>query len=223
MDLGREIEDLLTRIPSVSAARVVVEGTRVAEVHLVTDRTRAPKQIVRDVQSVVLAGADIEIDYRTISIVQLDDPAHRGSGGVPAVSAVDPAPGSAAAAPGGGGGRVELASVVTDVRNSVTEVRIEVRADGNGLAGVARGPSSAWERLVARAVVDAVQALTASVAEVEDVRVVEGTPRVALVNVCIPSPRGDVVVSGSAPVRGDTGDAIARATLSALNRFVRAT
>lgn len=205
LDLGRAIESLLIRIPSVSATRVVVDGSRVAEVHLVTDRTRAPKQIVRDVQSVVLAGAGIDIDYRTISIVQLDEE-------------TPPIPPPAQS----GARRVELAGVGTDVRNAVTEVRIELRAEGATFSGAARGPASAWERLVARAVVDAVQTLTASVAEVDDVRVVDGEPRVALANLRIPSPRGDLFVSGSAPIRGDAVDAIARATLSALNRFVRA-
>jgi hypothetical protein len=212
--LAPAIETLLARIPSVSAARVAVEEpARVSEIHLVADRTRTPKQIVRDVQTVVLAELGIEIDYRTVSIVQLD-----------AAPATAPTPAAAPAEPvASPSRRVELASVSTDVRASVTEVRIEVRSDGAAFGGTARGPASAWEKLVARAVVDALSPLTASVSEVDDVRVVDGPARIALVALRLPSPRGDMVVSGSAPVRGDTGDAIARATLSALNRFLRAT
>lgn len=211
--LGPAIETLLVRIPSVSAARVMVEDpARVTEIHLVADRTRAPKQIVRDVQTVVLAEIGIEIDYRTVSIVQLDDVAAPAPGASSASGESEPPQ-----------RRVELASVSTDVRAAVTEVRIEVRSDGAAFGGTARGPASAWEKLVARAVVDALSPLTASVSEVDEVRVVDGVARIALVALRLPSPRGDMVVSGSAPVRGDVGDAIARATLSALNRFLRAT
>src|SRR5438552_7072502 len=70
-----ELESALSRIPSVTAARVVTAPTgRVAEVHLLAKRDRAPKQLVRDVQSVALANFGLDVDYRTVSVVQLDDP-----------------------------------------------------------------------------------------------------------------------------------------------------
>src|SRR5438477_8815791 len=77
-----EIESALSRIPSVTAARVVSSPSgRIAEVHVLARRDRAPKQLVRDVQSVILTGFGMEVDYRTVSVVQLDDPLVEGDGG----------------------------------------------------------------------------------------------------------------------------------------------
>src|SRR5579864_6931969 len=74
-----DIESALSRIPSVTAARVVTGAAgRIAEVHVLARRDRAPKQLVRDVQSVVLASFGLELDYRTVSVVQLDDPLIEG-------------------------------------------------------------------------------------------------------------------------------------------------
>src|SRR5438309_10750069 len=70
-----QIESALARIPSVTAARIVTgPAGRISEVHLLARRERAPKQLVRDVQSVALANFGVEVDYRTVSVVQLDEP-----------------------------------------------------------------------------------------------------------------------------------------------------
>ena len=74
-----ELESALSRIPSVTAARVVAAPNgRIEEVHVLARRDRSPKQLVRDVQSVALASFGLEIDYRTVSVVQLDDPLVEG-------------------------------------------------------------------------------------------------------------------------------------------------
>src|SRR5437588_7450227 len=70
-----EVENALGRIPSVTAARIVTgPGGRISEVHVLARKERGPKQVVRDVQSVILTTFGLELDYRTVSVVQLDDP-----------------------------------------------------------------------------------------------------------------------------------------------------
>jgi hypothetical protein len=198
------IEAALARIPSVTAARVVtVAGGRIAEVHVLARRDRAPKQLVRDVQSVALANFGIEVDYRTVSVVQLDDPLVEGD--------------SHESAP-----RVALIRLTADVAGHSSEIKVHLSAGNEQLVGHSRGPASSSMRLVARAVVEAVTSLLGdSALDVEFAEVSSaGSYSVAVAILRLSSGKGDQVVSGSAVVRKDGNDAMARATLSALNRLL---
>ena len=67
-----ELEQSLTRIAGIKAA--IVGGVdRLTEIHVVAVPGRAPKQIVRDIQSLAQAGYGLEVDHRHVSIVQLAD------------------------------------------------------------------------------------------------------------------------------------------------------
>jgi len=77
-------------------------------------------------------------------------------------------------------------------------------------------------RLVARAVVDAVLELTGdSALDVDYAEMIGASPHtVAVAILRMATTRGDQVVSGSALVKKDANDAMARACLSALNRLL---
>jgi hypothetical protein len=199
-----DIELAIGRIPSVTAARVVTgPGGRIAEVHVLARRDRSPKQLVRDVQSVALASFGIEVDYRTVSVVQLDDPLVEGDG--PAASP-----------------RVALLRLSADVIGHSTEIRVHLSATGQEYIGTARGPASSGMRLVARAVVDAVATLIGdSALDVDFAEILPaGQHSVAVAILRLATARGDQVVSGSALVRKEGNDAMARASLAALNRLI---
>jgi hypothetical protein len=201
-----DVESALARIPSVTAARVVTgPGGRIAEVHVLARRDRAPKQLVRDVQSVVLASFGMEVDYRTVSVVQLDDPLVEGDG--------------LSASP-----RVALLRLSSDVAGHSTEIKVHLSAAGHEYIGVARGPASSGMRLVARAVVEAVATLIGdSALDVDFAEIVPaGQHSVAVAILRLATVRGDQVVSGSALVRKEGNDAMARASLAALNRLIAA-
>jgi len=199
-----EIESALARIPSVTAARVVTASTgRIAEVHVLARRDRAPKQLVRDVQSVALATFGIEIDYRTVSVVQLDDPLVEGD--------------THESTP-----RVALVRLTADLAGNASDIKVQLSTGNEHLVGHCHGPASSSMRLVARAVVEAVTNLLGdSALEVEFAEVLSaGGYTVAIAILRLSSRKGDQVVSGSAVVRKDGNDAMARATLSALNRLL---
>ena len=46
---------LTEKLPGVLSVEFVTEGSAVREVHVLSDQSRSPKQIVRDVQSALLA------------------------------------------------------------------------------------------------------------------------------------------------------------------------
>jgi hypothetical protein len=105
----RDLEQEICRIPEVSAARIVTNEDGVpVEVHILAAPTKLAKQVVRDVQSVALAAFGVELDRRTISVVQLEGstlrlaPAPEGEGeGEGADVTEGEEPGAAEAAAGG--------------------------------------------------------------------------------------------------------------------------
>ena len=68
------LEADLVKVPGVRSARVIGANGAPTEIHIVSTSSRAPKQVVRDVQSLATAGFGIQIDHRIVSIVQLDEP-----------------------------------------------------------------------------------------------------------------------------------------------------
>lgn len=67
----RLMEEDIERIESVLSCRFVIENEEIKEIHIVSNGTRTPKQISRDVQSVLIATYDLSIDYKKISIAEL--------------------------------------------------------------------------------------------------------------------------------------------------------
>lgn len=196
--LERELE----RLAEVRAARVV-EGPagRILEIHLVSDGSKPPKQLTRDVETVA-ATQGFDIDRRTISIAQI--PTTSGS------------PSS----------RLDLASLQLTTEGNVRTCRVRVTRSGEDAIGEASAAasSSGRLRLVARATIDAAHALLGEqvAAECENALVVDvGEHPVALVVLVAVGPAGQqTIVPGVHPVRDDADDATAAAVLDALHRLL---
>lgn len=199
-----EVERAIATVPGVLGARIVPGFERqVDELHVLTSLEKAPKQAVRDVQTVLMARFGVPTDHRVISVVQLDEQ----SVGAPATSRV------------------------TIDRVAVTHAGLEVRAevalrDGDDeLVGTGDGPSTpaGQHRAVGRATLDAVRPLLGEghVVELEGTDVIEMLGRgVALSLVQFRTARGEHTVAGSALVRDASADAVARSVLDALNRSI---
>ena len=70
----REIEDLIKNLKSVINCRITQdENENIKEVHVVANETRSAKQISRDVQSIIAAIYDGNVDYKKISIAQVKE------------------------------------------------------------------------------------------------------------------------------------------------------
>jgi hypothetical protein len=110
------------------------------------------------------------------------------------------------------------------VRSTGAEIEVEVRLelDGDTFVGIERGAAaaSARPRLVASATISALDELLGLPAAVESAAIVDtGTHAVALVVITLSVPRiGAQSLAGSAVLRGDETDAVARAVLAAVNR-----
>ena len=70
----RRAENLLTSLEGVLSARVVTTPLgEVSEVHVLAQAGLAPKQLVRNIESALLAQLGLKIDHRKISIAQTAD------------------------------------------------------------------------------------------------------------------------------------------------------
>lgn len=219
-----DLEESIRQIPGVRAVSVVTDAqANPTEVHVLAAPGKPAKQVVRDVQSLAMAQFDIDLDHRIVSVVQIeDDPG--------ATSVLE-------SSPAGDEDVEETVQVLEEieaqarpeiteigVRSTGAEIEVEVRLtlDGDTFVGIERGAAaaSARPRLVASATMSALDELLGIPAAVESAAVVEtGSHAVALVVLTLSVPRlGAQSVAGSAVVRGDETDAVARAVLAAVNR-----
>src|SRR5256714_2571553 len=70
----KRLENLITTLTGVLSARVVATPLgEVSEVHVLTKSDIAPKQVVRNIESALMAQLGFKIDHRKISVAQTAD------------------------------------------------------------------------------------------------------------------------------------------------------
>jgi len=217
-----ELEDSLRQIAGVKAASVVTGPDAVpTEVHVLAAPGKPAKQIVRDVQSLSLARFDIDIDHRIVSVVQIADEE---------VRAVDPPRHEVAPEEDGDDAeereeslpRPAISAIMVRSVKGETEASVTLAAHDQLFEGTSHGPAGQTHRarLVAIATLEALSELLGQPCEVESSAIVAtGAREVALTVLTMVVPRtGEQALTGSAVVRGDEADAVARSVLAGLNR-----
>lgn len=194
-------QEKIGRIEGVEAARVVMGNGQVSEIHVLARRTKAPKQVVRDVQSLSQALFGTEIDRRVVSVVQLADSDLEG------------------------GMRPALIDVGETLDGSRAEVTVSLRWQDQVLTGSSRGAAAAATRArqIADATLDAIRqgihrevALAISSMDVP----LLGGKRVAVAQVVVVTEATERMLIGCAYVEDEESRAVVRAVLDALNRFL---
>lgn len=218
-----DLEESIRQIPGVRAVSVVTDAqAQPTEVHVLASPGKPAKQIVRDVQSLAMAQFDLDLDHRIVSIVQIEEDGASADDEGAADLETTEAPAEELLEQIEAQARPMISEI--GVRSTGSEIEVEVRLelDGDTFVGVERGAAAATARprLVAAATISALDELLGLPAAVESATVVDtGTHPVALVVVTITVPRlGAQSLAGSAVIRGDETDAVARAVLSAVNR-----
>lgn len=221
--LAARAEAAIRRLRDVEGVSVRVEGDEIREIHVLTSAERPPKNIVRDIQTVLRTDAGVTIDHRVVSV------AFAQQGGARAAAAVEAAPERAfdetdepAARPGE---RIQFEGVNLFVSGPRTQAQVELRWLGLPRIGSAAGWSARDEahRLVAQAAAAAVQEFLADpvALNVQGVEFVDfGRHRVAVVAVSFVAHRQEKLLTGACRVEQDTPQAVVLATLDALNRVV---
>ena len=198
----QECQDLLNQLSCVLYTRFVLAADgSIAELHVLAGRARAPKQIVRDIQSALLARYGIEIDYKVISVAQID-------AGENAFSAAAPV-------------RLICSDVFLSCGKTEASARVTLSLGENLFIGEASGGTDLYSRqmMLASATINAVNRYLGMEAfRVQDVRTahVAGAPAI-LVAVCF---RGDILLGAARAEAFDSSYSVVRSALDAVNRRV---
>lgn len=204
-----EIESLLSRIPGVVTARIVVnDWGAIEEVHILSTLDRAPKQMVRDVESALAARWGITIDHKKISVAQLKEMESTFASF-----------------------RLKMVSVQihTDTLRGRMTVQVTLgRSDDDELLfqGVAEGSNAGLHslRTAGQATVNALNEIVdpSNVLIFEDATSVHLSGReIVTVTLVVITPRGhEEVLVGAVVSRGNVAEAVVRATLDAANRRI---
>jgi hypothetical protein len=196
-----QVERALCAVPGVLGARLVPGFERqVDELHVLTNLDRAPKQTVRDVQTVLMARFGIPTDHRVVSVVQLDE-----SEALASTS------------------RVIVEQVGLSQSGPTVAATVVVRDGDEQLNATVEGGASqaARNRTVGRATLQAIEPLLAAsgIVELEGIEMMRlAGVEVAVSVVHVRTDRTELTLSGSAVVRETPADAVARSVLDALNR-----
>ncbi len=197
----RELEETLARLPSVNAVRITGDRSHITEIHVLASPDKAAKQVVRDVQTLVLARFGIDLDRRVISVVQIGPNGARSDQDRPIIIGINEVP---------AGPR--------------TTVSVALRWHNQEYTGSATGPAaaSARTRLVGEAALRAVEEIVGTEALALDAvgAPAIGMRRVMVVVVVGTGATGEEVTVGSALSHGDDSEATVRAVLDALNRRI---
>jgi hypothetical protein len=200
MDLNA-LQDKISRIDGVEAARIVAGNGHIVEIHVLARRNKPAKQLVRDVQSLSQALFGEEIDRRVVSVVQLADSDFEG------------------------GFRPALIDVGEVLDGSRAEVTVTLRWDSDLFTGAAKGAAatSTRPRQIAEATLEAIrQAIhrEAAVAVASMDIPVLGSRKVAVAQVVVVTEATERNLIGCAYVEDEESRAVVRAVLDALNRVL---
>jgi hypothetical protein len=195
-------QEMINKINGVISTKIVHQDNDLQEMHILANTLRAPKQIVRDIESILLTSFDYRIDRKVISIAQIE------------ADDCDPIK------------RIKLGGISLDVQANMLECKVKLIYEEEeffvsqvGIKTVANR-----KRIVAKATIDAIEKILGQVFIFDVQDVIATTNRditfiSVLVNMVINETEETMV--GSAIVKNDVNEAIAKATLAAINRRVQ--
>lgn len=195
-------QDMIGKIDGVIKVKVISKDDEIKEVHILSNGNRSPKQIVRDIESSLLAAYDFRIDRKVISIAQID---------INYREEVKRA-------------KFNGASIKT--AGNALECSVSLSYDGEEYCDSVIGVKTATNRrkIVADAAVRTVEKILgqAYLFSIEDV-LVNTSRDITFVAVLVSSviDENEETMVGSAIVKDDMDEAIAKATLDAVNRRIQ--
>lgn len=199
---AEQVEKVIRQLRDVLSARVVVDKNgAIQEVHVLVSSNRSPKQVVRDIESALLASHGIVVDHRKISVAQMQGALLRSVRN-----------------------RLRVADVELTINGTKAEATVHLQRGSETFTGQAAGQGSQSNqlRLIASATVRAIEQACnmADQIAVEDINpsVTVAGRQIVVAVVNMLSQHGEEVLTGSALVRNDLNRAVVNAVLDALNR-----
>ena len=217
----RRIEKLLLGLEGVGSLKIVPDGRGgIEEIHVLTSSSLGPKQIVRNIESALLAEFGLQVDHRKISIAKV-----KGETELPA--AADLSAPTPAAQPGRAADRRLVLGNVHIERAAGQKVtcRVDLSHDEEVFTGEAEGPDFEKARMevAATAVLEAAQMATddgviLALQGIDSVGAFGQSYVLAAVNGAVR--RESASLAGVVRVRDSVEEAAVLACLQAINRWI---
>lgn len=194
--------EVISKIDGIINIKIVHENDNIRELHILANKLRSPKQIVRDIESSLIASFDYRIDRKVISIAQIETDDFKTIN------------------------RILFSGITVGSNTNTFDCTVTLVYDDEefsvSLSGIKTIAKS--RKLVAEATIKSVEKILrqASIFDIQDVIVTnnrETTFVSVLVNMIVNGQEETMV--GSVIVKNDINEAIARATLDAVNRKVQ--
>jgi hypothetical protein len=209
----RRVEKLLVGLDGVGSLKIVPDGQGgIDEIHVLSASDLGPKQIVRNIESALLAEFGLQIDHRKISIAQVRGPEIP----VPQVEEAVSEPSR----------RILLEGMhIERAAGQKVTCRVELTDRGKAHTGEAHGPDFETARMeaAAAAVLDAIQQVTGpgvtlALQGVLKIQAFNGGFVIAVVNGT--EGRETVSLSGIGKIHDSAEEAAVLACLKAVNRWI---
>jgi len=199
--LEDEIKSLICRIPDVISCKVILgEKSEIQDIHVLCTTGRNVKQLVRDIQSAVSAKFNIEIDYKIISVAQIEESELKDS-------------------------RLKIVSItMTNIGNSL-KATVTLESDEKTYEGTSTKVKSVTNKYkaVAEATIKALEAFlnTDSIFYLEGLEKARITGRdFFLCLVGYTYKNNENLLIGSSLIKTDDNEAVVKSILNALNRKI---
>lgn len=193
------VDEMLKKIDGILHVKIQVDEETIKEIHVVAGNNRSAKQIARDIESTLLAVFGYEIDRKIISIAQID------TGMLKPIK------------------RIKYAGL--SMVNEENELQCQVKLDHEGELHTCLKQAIKTIRnrynIIARATIGAIEEITkgAYVFDVQDAFVTNSKEisfACVIINMIDRGAENHLI--GTALIRDDINEAMARATLDAVNR-----
>lgn len=194
--------EIISKINGVSHVKIIHDDELLQEIHILANTNRAPKQIVRDIETALLAVCDYRIDRKIISIAQIDTEDYKVIN------------------------RIKYEGLVVETSDHNIHCKVTLSYEGEDFCGSKTAIKTILNRrkVVADATVAAVEEIIGQpfVFDVQDV-IVSTSRDVNYVSVIVNMVigEGEETMVGAAIIKNDINEAIAKASLDAVNRRIQ--
>jgi hypothetical protein len=203
-DRSAAFEQLIFQVRGIQAARVVTDSSgQIDEVHVVGSPSRSPKQMVRDIESILYVRGGIRLDHRKVSLVQLTD---------------SPPPRATV--------RLQLRSVAQDRSPHGPQTTVTLALGERAVEGVCLVEQESEEHVIRAAAGATVLALGQLIGPGGELHLEQvmrqpfGALPVCLSHLTLSTDRGIETLLGISVIRNDAAGAAARSVLDAVNRRI---
>lgn len=197
------VEKYIEKLEEVVSCKFVLDDKEeIEELHIVSNGRRSPKQISRDIQSILIASYGIYIDYKKISIAEIPDLSLRKASQ-----------------------RLIVDKVSYEEKSSRISITVGLENNGQRYDSTSEGAniSSNIDKMVAEATMDAIK----KAHDLEDILILEDiktinltrTQVVVVVITCLLN-NNQKSLCGSSVIEENSKMAVVRAVLDATNRYI---